>query len=92
MSIARVIEITAESKISFDDALQSAITRAEKTLRGIKSVWIKDKSVSIENGKISKFHMDLKMLFLLEDGLALETKDSKNNTKITADKPATKKK
>ena len=55
MSIARVTEISATSEKSFDDAISKGVDRASKTLRNVKSAWIKDRNVQIKNGKISEY-------------------------------------
>lgn len=51
MSVARVSEIIAMSKVSFDDALAQGVARAHKTLKKVKSVWIHDQSVDVEKRK-----------------------------------------
>lgn len=63
MSVAKVIEIICCSPTSFDDAIQSGITEASNTLRGIKGAWIKDKSMCIENNKIVKYKVILRVTF-----------------------------
>jgi flavin-binding protein dodecin len=67
MSIARVSEIIARSKVSFDDALQQGVARAHKTLKNVRSVWIHDQSVDIEKGKIVAYKLSLKVTFVLND-------------------------
>ena len=67
MSIARVSEISATSKKSFDDAVENGIERASKTLRNIKSAWIKEQSVAVEDGKISHYQVNMMVTFVLED-------------------------
>jgi flavin-binding protein dodecin len=67
MSIARVSEIIAMSKTSFDDALKQGVTRAHKTLKNVRSVWIHDQSVDIEKGKIVAYKLSLKVTFVLTD-------------------------
>lgn len=67
MSVARVSEIIAMSKKGFDDALAIGIARAQKTLKNVKSVWIKDQSVEIEKGKIVGYKVSLKVTFVLND-------------------------
>jgi len=67
MTVARVSEIIAMSKKGFDDALAQGISRAQKTLKNVKSVWIKDQSVEIENGKIVGYKVSLKVTFVLND-------------------------
>jgi flavin-binding protein dodecin len=51
MSVAKVTEITATSSKSFDDALRAGVQRANKTLKNVKSAWIKDQSVVIKKVK-----------------------------------------
>lgn len=67
MSIARVTEISATSPTSFDDAVTKGIERASKTLRNVKTAWIKDQNVTVENGKVSAFRVNLAVTFLLDD-------------------------
>ena len=65
MSVAKVTEITATSPKSFDDALKAGVARANKTLKNVKSAWIKDQSVTIKKGKISEYQVLLKVTFIL---------------------------
>ena len=67
MTIARVTEISATSPNSFDDAAKQGIERASKTLRGIKSAWIKDQNVMVEDGKIAEFKVNLSVTFVMDD-------------------------
>src|SRR5882762_7685611 len=52
MSIARIVEISSTSDKSFENALEQGIARASKTLRGIKSAWVKEQEVQVEGDKI----------------------------------------
>jgi flavin-binding protein dodecin len=67
MSVAKITEISATSKKSFDDALNAGVARANKTLKNVKSVWVKDQQVDIENGKIAEYRVLLKVTFVLEN-------------------------
>jgi dodecin len=67
MSIARVTEIKASSTKSFDDALKQGIKRANKTLKNIKSAWVENQDVIIDNGEIAEYRVQLKVTFILED-------------------------
>jgi flavin-binding protein dodecin len=67
MSVAKVSEISATSTKSFDDAIQQGIARANKTLRNVKSAWIKEQHVRVENGRISEFQVNMAVTFILED-------------------------
>jgi flavin-binding protein dodecin len=68
MSIARVTEIKSSSQKSFEDAVQVGITRATKTLKNVKSAWIQDQEVLVdENGKVCEYRVDMKVTFILEE-------------------------
>jgi len=67
MSIAKVIEITANSPESFEDAVKRGIERAQKTIDGVKGAWIKAQKVVVENGKITEYRVDMKVTFLLHE-------------------------
>jgi flavin-binding protein dodecin len=67
MSVAKVTEITASSSKSFEDALQTGITRAAKTLENVQNAWIQDQEVSVQNGKITEYKVRMKITFILND-------------------------
>ena len=67
MSVARVVEITATSEQSFEDAMRQGITRATATLRNVKSAWIKEQEVEIAEGKVVKFKVNMLVTFVLDD-------------------------
>ena len=67
MSVAKIIEITATSKKSFDDAIESGIKRAGKTLRGIQSAWVADQEVFVKGGKVSEYRVRLKLTMLMDE-------------------------
>lgn len=67
MSVARVTEISATSPESFEDAVRRGLTRANTTLRGVKSAWIKEQSVSVEDGEISHYQVNMMVTFVLDD-------------------------
>ncbi len=66
MSVAKVIEISAESDKSFEDAIRNGIAAATKTVRNVKSAWIDGQQAIVENGAVKKFRVDLKVSFVLE--------------------------
>lgn len=66
MTIARVTEITASSKKSFDDAIKQGIKRANNTIDGITSAWVADQQVKIKNGSVSEYLVRLKVTFVLK--------------------------
>ena len=68
MSVAKVTEIKVSSPKSFDDAIQEGITRANKTLKNVKSAWIKDFEVIVDDeGKIAEYRILMKVTFILTD-------------------------
>jgi flavin-binding protein dodecin len=67
MSVARVTEITAASPVSFEDAIKIGIDRANKTLRNVKGAWVQEQTVSVENGVIKEYRVNMKVTFILED-------------------------
>lgn len=67
MSVAKVTEIISSSNKSFDDAVETGIKRASKTLKGITGAWVADQKVTVENGKISEYRVVLKVTFILAD-------------------------
>ena len=66
MSIAKVTEIIASSKKSFEDAVEQGISRAAKTLKNIEGAWIQDQKVVVQKGKIVEYRVAMKVTFILE--------------------------
>lgn len=66
-SVAKVSEISARSDKSFEDALQTGLARASKTLRGITSAWVKEQRVDVDNGRIKGYQVNLLVTFVLDD-------------------------
>jgi len=67
MSVAKVTEITASSKKGFDDAVETGVKRASKTLENVQGAWINEMSVKVRDGKISEYRVNMKVTFILED-------------------------
>ena len=67
MAVARVTEISSTSPTSFDDAIQQGVARATKTLRNVRSAWVKEQRVDIKNDKIAEFQVNLMVTFVLDD-------------------------
>ena len=68
MSVARVSEIKASSATSFDDAIREGVARAVKTLKNVKSAWVQNQDVQVdENGNITEYRVQLKVTFILDD-------------------------
>ena len=67
MSVARVTEIIASSKKSFEDAVKVGVDRACKTLDNVTGAWVQDQKVSVNKGKIVEYRVNLKVTFILKD-------------------------
>ena len=67
MSVAKVSEITSSSAKSFEDAIQTGVQRASKTLQNVVSAWIQDQEVGIQDGKIIEYKVKMKITFILKD-------------------------
>ncbi len=68
MSVAKVTEIMSSSTISFDDAIKTGVARAQKSLRNLKSAWIQNQQVELDDeGQITEYRVQLKVTFVLED-------------------------
>ena len=66
MSVAKIIELTATSPDSFEDACRQGIAKAGETIRNIQAAWVDGQEIIVENGEIKSFHVHLKVTFLLE--------------------------
>ena len=67
MSVAKVTEITSSSKKSFEDAIQTGIKRAGKTLDNISGAWIQEQKVVVSGDKITEYRVNMKVSFVLKD-------------------------
>jgi flavin-binding protein dodecin len=65
-NIVKVIELLAESPSSWEDAAKSAVAKASESVRGIKSIYIKDFEAQVDNDKIVNFRINAKVTFVLE--------------------------
>lgn len=66
--VLKVIELLAQSDKSWEDAAQSAVKEASKTLRGVRSIYIKNFEASVENGKVMQYRVNAKVSFDLDTG------------------------
>ena len=66
MTVAKVVEISAESTKSFEDAILQGVSRATDTLHNVRGAWIKEQKVTIEAGKITAYRVFLQVTFVLE--------------------------
>lgn len=66
MSVAKVIEISSSSSVSFDDAIKQGISRASKTVKNIQGAWIQDQQVVVSNNQVTEYRVMMKVTFILE--------------------------
>ena len=67
MSVLKVIELLGNSTVSFEDAVQNVINEASKSIQGIKSVYIQDMQVTVEDNKIAQYRVNAKVTFVIKD-------------------------
>ena len=67
MAIVKVIEVLAESDTSWEDAAQEALDEASRTVRNIRSIYVKEFQAIVRDGKIDKFRINAKISFVVKD-------------------------
>jgi flavin-binding protein dodecin len=65
-TVAKVIELTASSPKSIEDAIETGIKRADSTLDQIEGAWVQDIKCVVKNGKVSEWRINMKVTFLLK--------------------------
>jgi len=66
MSILKVIEVMSQSNSSWEDATQNAVSEASKTLKNIRSAYVKEQSAHVVDGKITEYRVNVKLTFEIE--------------------------
>ncbi len=66
MSVLKVIEILSSSTTSWEDATRKAVEKASKTVKNIRSVYVKEQSATVSDGKVMEFRMNLKITFEID--------------------------
>jgi flavin-binding protein dodecin len=66
-TVARVTEISSTSDTSLEDAIKVGIERANQTLRNVRSAWVKEQQVKVNNGAIVEYQVNLLVTFVLDD-------------------------
>lgn len=67
MSVAKVIELMAESRESWEDATQKVVNEASRTIENIKSVYIKDMQAIVDEEEITKYRINAKVTFIVKE-------------------------
>lgn len=67
MSVLKVIEVLGNSEVSFEDAVSNVVKEASKSVKNIKSVYVKDMQVTVENNEIKEYRVNTKVSFGIMD-------------------------
>ena len=67
MSVAKVIEVSATSTTSFEDAINEGIARACDSVKNVRGAWIKEQKVSVEDGRITAYRVNMQITFIVGD-------------------------
>jgi flavin-binding protein dodecin len=65
--IYKVIELVGSSETSIEDAIQTAIARASKTLKNLRWFQVVETRGQIQDGKVRHYQVTLKVGFTLQD-------------------------
>ena len=65
MSVAKNIEITASSTVSFEDAINQGIAKASETISNVRGAWIKEQKISISEGKVAEYRVTMILTFVI---------------------------
>jgi flavin-binding protein dodecin len=68
MSVVKTIELSGRSSEGFEDAVRQTVQRASRTIRNIRSVWVKEFEGVVENDQVTQFQVIVKISFLLDEG------------------------
>lgn len=66
MAVAKVIEVSAASKESFEDAIRQGVAKTGETVSGIREAWVKEQKVKVSDGNLDEYRVDLKITFVLD--------------------------
>jgi dodecin len=67
MSVAKITEISSTSTVSFEDAIKQGITRASKTIRNIRSAWIKEQQLRLDNNVVAEYQVNMLLTFVIDE-------------------------
>jgi flavin-binding protein dodecin len=66
MAIAKVVEVNSSSQKSFEDAIQTGISKVTETVKNVQGAWINEQKVIIKENKITEYRVNLKISFLVD--------------------------
>ncbi|HZA76751.1 MAG TPA: dodecin family protein [Acidimicrobiales bacterium] len=65
-SVAKTIELSAESPDSFEDAIRVGIAKAGETLHNIEGAYVKEQKAVVTDGQITGFRVHMQVTFVLD--------------------------
>ncbi len=65
MSVAKIIEISASSSKSFEDAINNGIEKANDTVNNIQGAWVNEMKVGVEDGKVTSYRVNMRVTFVI---------------------------
>ena len=66
MAIAKVVDVNSSSQKSFEDAIQTGISKVTETVKNVQGAWINEQKVIIQDNKITEYRVNLKISFLVD--------------------------
>jgi dodecin len=66
MAVVNVIELLAESEQSWEEAARQAVAETVKTIRHVRSVYVKEFQATVENDRVTSFRVNVKVSFVQE--------------------------
>jgi flavin-binding protein dodecin len=72
MTIAKNIEVSSTSTVSFEDAIKKGVERVSQTVKNVRGAWIKEQKVDVADGKITKYNVMMIVTFVLDSGEAVD--------------------
>ncbi|NNF34636.1 MAG: dodecin domain-containing protein [Saprospiraceae bacterium] len=67
MSVLKVIEILSNSDKSWEDATAKGVEKASKSVKSIRSAFVQSQSVTVEDGEVAEYRVNLKVTFEVKD-------------------------
>ena len=67
MAVAKVTELSATSTRGFEDAIRQGFARATRMLRNVKSAWVKEMRVSVEDNQVAEYQVNMQVTFVLDE-------------------------
>jgi flavin-binding protein dodecin len=65
-SVAKTIELSAESPDSFEDAVRVGIAKAGETVHNIEGAYVKEQKAIVTGGQVSGFRVHMQITFVVD--------------------------